>query len=289
MSSLETPPTVAELVYSAEPAVWHPLALLRRMARESWNFRELVFHLVVRDLRAQYRQSLLGYVWAFIPTIATAIAFSLAKDSGVLRIPNTRVDYVVFVMAGTVLWQTFTDSLNGPIQAISNFKGVLNRIYLPPEVIIFAKIGEVFVNLSINLIMLAIVFAVYRVSIGPIVILTPLLLLLFILEGTAIGLVLAPVSVLYHDVLKGLPIILTFWFVLTPVVYAPPSNGGLAVVVKLNPATHFLVAIRDIATGGPLPDLWTLAIVSAVSVLAFIVALIAFRIAMPFVIERGSA
>jgi lipopolysaccharide transport system permease protein len=289
MTMLETPVPVSDLVYSPEPAVWHPMALLRRMASESWKFRELVIHLVIRDLRAQYRQSLLGYLWAFIPTIVTAVAFNLARDSGVLRIPNTRVDYVVFVMVGTVLWQTFTDALNGPIQAITNFKSVLNRIYLPPEVIIFAKIGEVFVNLSINLIMLAIVFAVYRVPIGPIALLAPLFFLLFILEATAIGLVLAPLSVLYHDVLKGLPIMLTFWFVLTPVVYAPPSEGGLAVVVKLNPATHFLVAIRDVATGGPLPHFWTLAIAGAVSLVAFTIALIGFRVAMPFVIERGSA
>jgi len=289
MTSLETSTPVAELVYSPEPAVWHPLALLRRMAKESWKFRELVIHLVVRDLRAQYRQSMLGYLWAFIPTVATAVAFSLAKDSGVLRIPNTRVDYVVFVMVGTVLWQTFTESLNGPIQAISNFKSVLNRIYLPPEVIIFARIGEVMVNLSVNLIMLAIVFVVFRVPIGPIALLTPLLLVLFILEGTAIGLLLAPISVLYHDVLKGLPIVLTFWFVLTPVVYAPPTSGGLAVVVKFNPASHFLVAIRDITTGGPLPDFWTLATMGLISVVMFAITLIAFRVAMPFVIERGSA
>src|SRR6187455_1206692 len=123
MTSAE-PTSVAELVYSPEPEVWHPLSLLRRMATESWKFRELVIHLVVRDLRAQYRQSMLGYLWAFIPTIATAVAFTLAKDSGVLRIPNTRVDYVVFVMIGTVLWQTFTESLNGPIQAIGNFKSI---------------------------------------------------------------------------------------------------------------------------------------------------------------------
>jgi lipopolysaccharide transport system permease protein len=282
-----TPPE--EIVYSPEPAVWHPFALLRRMASESWRFRELVRGLVVRDLRAQYRRSFLGYLWAFIPSIATAIGFSLAKDAQVLRIQDTHVSYFVFVMVGTVLWQTFIEALNGPIEALGNYQAVLNRIYVPPEVIILAKVGEVMVNLLIKLLMLLVVFAFYGVSVGPMALIIPLLLVLLVLEGTAIGLALSPLAALYHDVLKGLPIVISFWFLLTPVAYPIPERGLFSVIVKANPATYFLTAIRDLSTGGPLPNFGFLAIAGGLSIVAFAIALIAFRISMPYVIERAGS
>jgi lipopolysaccharide transport system permease protein len=286
---METVTPIKEIVYSPDPAVWHPLTLLRRMAVESWRFRELVRSLVVRDLRAQYRRSLLGYLWAFIPSIATAVGFSLAKDAGVLRISETPVPYFVFVMVGSVLWQTFIDALNGPIEALSNFQTVMSRIYVPPEIIILAKVAEVMVNLLIKVLLLAVVFLFYGISMGPAALLIPILLVLLVMEGAAIGLILSPLAALYHDILKGLPIVIGFWFLLTPVVYPIPTVGLFSVIVRANPATYFLVAIRDLSIGGPMPDFLFLAIVGLISILGFAIALIAFRVSMPFVVERAGS
>jgi lipopolysaccharide transport system permease protein len=217
------------------------------------------------------------------------VGFSLAREANVLRISDTHVNYLVFVMIGAVLWQTFMEALNGPIDALNNFKSILNRIYLPPEIIILAKIGEVLVNVSIRCIMLAVVLILYRVPIEPVALMAPLLLLLFILQATTIGLILAPLSVLYHDVVKGLPVVSNFWFLLTPVVYPLPQQGLFSMIVKANPATFLLVAIRNAISGGPVPSFWTVSAVAFVSILLFVAALIAFRVAMPFVIERSSA
>jgi len=285
----EAPATLEELVYSPDPAVWHPLSLLRLMVSDSWRFRELVRRLVVRDIRAQYRQSVLGYLWAFIPPLAMAVGFSLARDAGVLQIADTGADYVVFVIAGTILWQTFTDALNGPIQALSSFQSVLSRIYVPPEILVLAKLGEVAVNLSIKLILLVVVFALYGVPTGVIALTALPLLAVFILEGAAIGLILSPVAALYHDVTKGLPIVTGFWFLLTPVVYPVPQAGAFSLIVRANPVTPFLVAIRDVLTGGPTPDPALLAMLSVLWIVVFTLALVVFRVAMPFVIERASA
>jgi lipopolysaccharide transport system permease protein len=276
-----------EVVYSTDPLLWRPLALIRRMVADSWRFRELVRRVIARDLRAQYRQSLFGYLWAFIPPVATAVGFSLARDAAVLQIPETHVPYIAFVMVGTVLWQTFMEALNGPIETLNSFKSVLNRIYVPPEILILAKLGEVTVNLAIKLVLLAAVFLFYGIPFSASALWIPLLLFLFILEGAAIGLILAPLAALYHDVLKGLPIVSGFWFLLTPVVYPIPQSGTFSYIVRANPATHFLVAIRDLATGGPTPDFWPLGLVALLSVLVFGVALVSLRISLPFVIERA--
>lgn len=288
MTSADLQKISAETIYSPEPALWHPLLLLRRMASETWKFRDLVRRLVVRDMRAQYRQSLLGYLWAFIPPVAAALGFSLARDAQVFVVPgDTRLPYIVFVMTGTVLWQAFIEAVNGPVEALNNFKVVLNRIWLPPEIIIFAKVGEILVNLSIKVALLAIVFAFYGVPVNGITALSPVLLLLLILEGTAIGLVLAPIAALYHDISKALPVLTGFWFILTPVVYTAPKTGLFAALVRANPATHLIVATREAATGGWVEDPWLVAAIGGLSILAFAATLVAFRISIPFVVERA--
>jgi lipopolysaccharide transport system permease protein len=279
---------VREVVYTTEPAVWHPIALIRRMLRESWQFRELVRRVIWRNLRAQYRQSLLGYLWAFIPSVATAVGFSLAKDAQVIRVGETPIPYIAYVMVGTVLWQTFIESMTGPIDALRDFKGVLSHIYLPPEIIVLARIGEMLAQFLIKVVMLGIVFALYGVYPGLLILVAPLLLVLLIVQATVIGLILAPIGTLYHDILKGIPVVTGFWFLLTPVVYpVPEGNGIFATVVRLNPATYFLVATREALSGGTLSNPWFLVVAGILSVIGLVVAMIAFRVSIPFVVERA--
>lgn len=277
-----------EVIYTPEPAVWRPVDLIRRMVRESWQFRELVRRVIVRNLRAQYRQSLLGYLWAFIPSVATAVGFSLAKDAQVIRISDTPIPYLVFVIVGTVLWQTYIEALNGPIDALKDFKGILHQIYLPPEIIVVAKIGELLVQFLIKLPMLALVFLLYGVQPGLTILAAPLFLILLIVQATVIGLILAPIGTLYHDILKGIPVVTGFWFLLTPVVYPVPQTGGIfSVIVKLNPATYFLVATREALTGGTVSNVWLLAGMGILSIIGLLIALVAFRVSIPFVVERA--
>lgn len=279
---------IKEVVYTPEPVVWHPLSLLRRMFVESWRFRELVRRVIVRNLRAQYRQSFLGYLWAFIPSIGTAVGFSLARDAQVIRVGDTPIPYIAYVMVGTVLWQTYIDALNGPIEALKDFKGILSHIYLPPEIIVLAQIGELMVEFLIKILMLAVVFFLYGVHPGLLVLMSPVFLMLLILQATVIGLILAPIGTLYHDITKGIPVITSFWFLLTPVVYPVPKAGGIfSFVVNLNPATYFLVAAREALTGGVLSNAWFLVSAGTLSIIGFVVALVAFRVSIPFVVERA--
>lgn len=278
-----------ELIYSPDPAIWHPWSLLKRMAGESWRFRELVRRLVVRDIQAQYRQSLLGYFWAFVPSLGMAAGFTLARNANILHISDTHIPYPAFVLVGTILWQTFIESLNGPIETLHSFRSVIGRIYLPPEIIIFAKMGEILINLFIKLFLLAAVIVIYSIPINTASLLAPIVLVLLILEGMTLGLLLAPLSGLYQDVSKGLAVVTGFWFLLTPVVYPTPNQGLFSFIVKLNPATLLLTAARDLAIGAELHHIWPVFWMGIFSVVGFVFALIAFRISIPFIIEKTSS
>src|SRR5262245_6016256 len=108
-------------VYSAAPAHSGLRGLMALLA-EAWSARGLAWRLLHRDLSARYRQSLLGYVWAVVPPLAVTLSFTLAGQAEIFNTSGTSVPYPVFALIGTILWQTFTEALHGPIKAVAAAK-----------------------------------------------------------------------------------------------------------------------------------------------------------------------
>ncbi|HXH22450.1 MAG TPA: ABC transporter permease [Dehalococcoidia bacterium] len=244
---------------------------------------------MLRDLSGQYRQSLLGYAWAFTPPLAMAVGFTLARESGVLSIGPTDLPYPAYVLFGTVLWQIFTEALLGPVQALIAARSIMAKLQLRHEAIILAKVGETLLNAGIKLLLVAAVLLYYQVPIAWTAALVPGAVVLLVLLGSFFGITLAPLGALYGDVPRALPLLAGFWLFFTPVVYPLPTEGAFAVLVHLNPVTPLLVSVRELATGGLVSDIRAFAIVSSGSVAGLFVSLLGYRLAMPFVVERMSA
>jgi lipopolysaccharide transport system permease protein len=259
------------------------------MWRDLLASRELAWRLMVRDLSAQYRQSFLGIAWAFLPPIIMAAGFTLASEAKVINVGKTDLPYPAYVMFSTALWQTFVEALNGPVQAVAVAKPMLARVNFPREALILAKVGEVFFNFAIKVILIVALFIWFRVSVSWTVILLPVALIHLVLLGTFIGVLLAPFGVLYQDVSKALTLVTGFWLFLTPVVYPVPTQGAFGFLVKLNPVTPLLVTARELATTGVVSDPVRFWIVSAITIFGLIFTWIGFRLAMPFVVERVSS
>jgi lipopolysaccharide transport system permease protein len=166
---------------------------------------------------------------------------------------------------------------------------MLARINFPREAIILAKLGEVGFNFLIKLILIVALFLWFRVPVSWTVILAPVALIHLILLGTLFGLLLAPLGVLYQDVSKGLTMVTGFWLFLTPIVYPLPTEGTFGMLVNLNPVTPLLVTTRELATTGVLSQPEQFWIVSGLTLIGLLVTWVAFRLAMPFVIERVSS
>jgi lipopolysaccharide transport system permease protein len=251
--------------------------------------RELAWQLLKKDISAQYRQSLLGVVWAFIPPIILAAGFTFAANSKIVNIAATDIPYPAYVLFSTMLWQTFVDALNGPIQAVTGAKGLMAKIKFPREAIVLSKLGQVFFNFGVKLILVVLVFLLFRISVPWTVILAPVALIHLVLFGTAVGLLLAPLAGLYSDVARALGLIMNPWLLLTPVLYPPPSQGFFAAVVKLNPVTPLLVTTRELVTTGEVsmaPGFW---LVSGFTLVALCFGWMLYRVALPYVVERVSS
>jgi lipopolysaccharide transport system permease protein len=274
------------VVYRPESHIRHPLQLFQEMWRDLLASRELAWRLLVRDISAQYRQSMLGIFWAFLPPIITAVGLVTAKNAGAINIGHTDIPYPVYVMFSMSLWQTFVEALYGPIQAVATAKSMLLKINFPREAIILAKLGEVFFNFGIKALLIVGLFLWFKISVSWTILIAPVALIHLVILGTFIGLLLAPIATLYQDLSKGLFMITGLWLFLTPVVFPMPTNGTFSALVKLNPVTPLLVATRDLATKGVLTDPVGFWIMSVISLVGFCLAWVFYRLSMPFVVER---
>ncbi|MFN2499557.1 MAG: ABC transporter permease [Pyrinomonadaceae bacterium] len=278
-----------ETVYTPESDLRHPGRLIKKMGRDLLASRELAWRLMVRDISANYRQSFLGILWAFLPPIVLALGFTLAGNAKVINIAATELPYPAYVMFSVILWQTFVESLNGPIIAVSSAKQMLSRVNFPREAIVVAKLGEVFFNFGIKLILIVAVFLVYKMPVTWSAFLAPLALIQLIMLGTFIGLLLAPLGALYQDVAHGITVLTGLWLFLTPVVYPMPGSGTFGTIVRLNPVTPLLVTTRELATTGVVSQPTAFFTVSAITIVGLLAAWVSFRLALPFAIERASS
>jgi lipopolysaccharide transport system permease protein len=259
------------------------------MWRDLLSSRELAWRLFIRDINAQYRQSALGIFWAIVPAIVTAWGFTFARNSGIVNIGETDLPYPAYVMFSTTLWQTFVESLNAPIQAVSSSKAMLARINFPREAIILSQLGQIGFNFSIKLVLIIGLFIWFKMPVTWNVIIAPVALIHLIILGTAIGLFLSPIASLYQDVSRFLVVATGFWLFLTPVVYPLPTTGTIANIVRLNPVTPLLVTTRELATTGIISNSQGFWLVSIVAIIGLLFAWIFYRQAMPYVIERISS
>lgn len=277
------------VVYTPESKLKHPVRLAREMGRDLLASRELAWRLMVRDISAQYRQSFLGIFWAFVPPILMAVGFTYANNADIINVGETELPYAAHVMFSAVLWQTFVEALNGPIQAVQEAKPMLAKINFPREALILGKLGEVFFNFGIKLILVVVLFVAFQMPVTAAVILAPVALVHLVLFGTAVGLFLSPLGALYQDVGRGLTVLVSVWFFLTPVVYPVPTEGTLSWLVRLNPVTPLLVTTRELATTGVVSNPVGFWLASGLAFVGLGLGWLVYRVTMPIIIERMSA
>ena len=275
-----------ERTYSPEASLDHPLKLLGEIGNDILAGRELAWRLFVRDLSAQYRQTYLGYLWAFLPPLVASLTFIFLNSQGIVQIDTGSVPYPAFAMMGTLLWQVFVDAVTAPVQALNAAKPMLAKINFPREAILMSGLYMVLFNFAVRLVLLVGVMLWWQVPVAAGLAFFPVAMGGLLLCGTAIGLALAPLGALYGDVSKSIPIFAQFLMLLTPVVY-PARNEGLAgLLATWNPVSPLMVTARETLSAQTLTLGGPFVAISLISVAATLIGLVTFRIAMPHLIAR---
>ena len=278
-------------VYTAVSDLQNPRLLLSGMWRDTFGYqaRDLARRLLIRNVSAMYRQSILGILWLFVPPIATTLIWVFLNKQDVVAIGATAVPYPLFLLTGNLVWQGFSTALGMPMQVLLREKPLLTKQNFSREALLVAGFYEAIVNTAIPMMILLPILFWYKVPLSGWTVLAPVGILAILLFGYALGIFLAPAGLLFGDVAKIVPFITQFWFFLTPVVYPPPTQGLAAGLAKLNPVSPLIIAARDCLTGQPPTTLVAAAGVTTVAIIGLAIGFLGYRLAMPHVIERLSA
>ncbi len=263
--------------------------LFKESISDILSSRFLAKQLAVRDIKAQYRQSYLGIIWAFVTPLTTAFVWIFLNGTGTIRITDTGVPYPVYAFSGTLLWSIIADAINSPTQSTNAAKGIMSKINFPKEALILSGIYKLLFNSSVKIVLLIVFVFIYGVGFHTSLLLFPLAILGAILFGTTLGLFITPIGMLYKDIAKMVTMGLSLLMYVTPVVYAIPKEGIMKTIMEWNPFTPLILTTRDFVIGAePIYLSYFIGIIT-VCIPLFFIGLLFYRISIPIIVERMSA
>jgi lipopolysaccharide transport system permease protein len=280
------------VTYTSESALRNPLALFRLMLIELSKSQELAWRLLIRDLKAQYKQTIFGFLWVLFPPIANSflLFFVATKSPKVDFASQNPLPIVLPILVGSVFWQLFIDCLMNPLRLVESNKHLIAKVSFPRESIILSAIGQSLVNFSVRLIILigaCLYFTtnptlLFWISLAPIA-------MTICTFGTALGIFLIPFGLLYKDVSQGLGIITMILLFITPVGFQTSLNPSSVWYLKYNPLAYLINLPKDIFCN-VYPEYWLIVVfIGASSITALFTSWMMMRLSLPIVFERLGA
>ncbi len=273
-------------VYTPARELERPSSVVLSCLSDILEGREVAWRLFVRDFKAQYRQTILGYVWAFLPPLVAAFTFIFLQSQGITNIRNTGIEYAAFATIGALLWQTYVDAMLCPLVALQAAKPMLCKINFPREAILISGLYMVIVNLLVRMVLIIAIMLYFRIVPSLNVLWFPVAVSGLVLSGFAVGMVLVPIGGLYGDVARALPILAQFWMLITPVLYPLKEDGLAGFLAIWNPISPLIITARGSLINEPLGMLgYSLFVIVASAILSFW-GLVAFRLVLPHLVSR---
>jgi ABC-type polysaccharide/polyol phosphate export permease len=209
--------------------------LLNRL-RELNDYRYLLKNLIIRDIKARYKDSVLGILWSMLNPLGLMLVFTIVFT--VLSRGGGQRQYPVFVLVGIMPWNFFSSSLSGGATAIISNSSLVKKVYFPRELLPTASLLSNAVNFGITFLVLIIFIYAYRIGLTIYALWVPLIMLTQLIFTLGITLLLSAVAVFYRDVLMLLQVVTQAWFFLTPIFYPFEffGNSSTFMGITFNPA-----------------------------------------------------
>ncbi len=213
------------------------------------KYRGLVQSLVVRELKARYRGSVLGFFWSFVNPLLLLLIYSFVFT---VVLPGTHPaeiePYALFMFCGILPWTWFSSSLTESSNVLISGGNLIKKVLFPAEVLPIVTVLANMVHFFLGLPILAAFLLYYRASLEPIeLVWFPLVVLVQLLLTVGLALIVSALTVHFRDIKDLLANLLTFWFFATPIIYpmAAAPEGGRR-LLNLNPFTHLAISYQEI-------------------------------------------
>ncbi len=253
---------------------------------ELWRRRELLWHMTIRHLRGQYKQSILGYAWAILNPLSLMLTLSFVF-SVLLRFESGDIPYPLFLLMGLLPWIFFSMAVSSATDSITGAFSLVTKVYFPREVLPIAAVLTKIVDLGFGLIIL-VALMVY-LGYPPVwtIMWVPVLFFIHLLFTLGMALPLAALNLFFHDVRFLVGVVLTLWFYLTPIIY--PSDivpDKYQILFDLNPNALFINAYRRVVLEGVNPGADRLLLGLGIATLTFLIGYYLFKRMEPRFADR---
>jgi len=188
---------------------------------ELWEYRELLYFLVWRDVKVRYKQTALGAAWAVIQPFFTMVVFSIFFGR-LAKMPSDGIPYPIFSYAALVPWTFFANGLTQSSNSLVGSANLITKVYFPRLTIPIATVLAGLIDFVIAFVVLLGMMVWFRIVPTWNVVWLPAFLLLALVTALGVGLWLSALNVEYRDVRYVVPFLTQFWLFATPIAY--PSS-----------------------------------------------------------------
>ncbi|MFZ4893234.1 ABC transporter permease [Plantibacter sp. Mn2098] len=241
--------------------------------KELASARELLANLTLRDIRGQYKRTVLGRVWSLASPLSAMLVYTFVF-SFIFNIKPAAGDpsgvnvFAIWLLCGLLPWTFFSSAISAGMGSVVGNSGLITKVYFPRVVLPISSVLTVGYNWLFEMGVLAIALLIVGANVLPWLPLVALMMLVLVLFATGVGLALSVANVYFRDTQYLLTIILQIWMYLTPIVYPETlvreqsakvgglfgTNISVMDIYSLNPMLHYVHVFRNMLYDNRWPD-----------------------------------
>lgn len=211
---------------------------------ELWEYRELLYFFVWRDIKVRYKQTVIGAGWAVIQPLLTMIIFTLVFGK-FAKMPSNGLPYPIFTFVALLPWIYFASSLQRSVLSVVNNSNLITKVYFPRLLLPISAVVSGIVDFAIAFVFLVGMMVWYGIVPDWEILFVPFFVLLTMLTALSVSLWLSVLNVRYRDVGQAIPFVVQLWLFASPVAYAVsvvPEEWRL--LYSLNPMAGVVEGFR---------------------------------------------
>jgi lipopolysaccharide transport system permease protein len=259
------------------------------MLLRAWRYRHFILSSIKNEFLSRFARSRLGGLWMVIHPLAQVVIFAFILSAVLAsKLPgiDNRYAYALYLMAGMLAWSLFTELVSRSLTVFVDNASLIKKMMFPRICLPLIVSGSALVNNILLFVAILAVFAVLGHQPGWLTLWLPVLIVLNVMLGVGLGLLLGVFNVFIRDVGQVVPIVLQFWFWLTPIVYVPTVlSDRYKHWLFLNPMIPLVNAYQNILVFGKEPKWTPLAGTAIFAIVSLIFALFFFRKAAPEMVD----
>jgi lipopolysaccharide transport system permease protein len=245
--------------------------------QELWQYRDLFWFLVKRDIKTRYAQSVMGVGWAIIQPVFSMIIFTVVFGN-IAKINSEGIPYPIFSYTALVPWTYFSSSLTDSSKSLISSKNLITKVYFPRLVIPIAPVLAKLIDFGISFLILIGMMVWFGIMPSIWAAFIPILVLIMMLAAAGVGMWLTALSIQYRDIQYGSSFFIQLLMYLSPVIY-PASNvpDKFQLVYAMNPMVGVIEGFRSVLLGTHSMPWFYIGIGSASALILFISGALYFR------------